>query len=43
MIMILKPVSKEFVFINENFEFVVSKSMYEPPSPLKHVFSFIIL
>ena len=39
----LKPVSKEFVFINENFEFVISKSMHEPPSPLKHVFCFIIL
>ena len=29
--------------INENFEFVISKSMHEPPSPLKHVFCFIIL
>ena len=38
-----KPVSKEFVFKNENFEFVISKSMREPPSPLKHVFCFIIL
>ena len=38
----LQPVSKEFVFINENFEFIISKSMDEPPSPLKHVFCFII-
>ena len=38
----LKPVSKEFVFINENFEFIITKSMHEPPSPLKHVFCFII-
>ena len=39
----LKPVSKAFAFINDNFEFVISKSMHEPPSPLKHVFCFIIL
>ena len=39
----LKPVSKEFAFTNENFEFVISKSMHEPPSSLKHVFCFIIL
>ena len=34
---------KKFVVINENFEFVISKSMHEPLSPLKHVFCFIIL
>ena len=39
----LKPVSREFVFINENFEFIISKFMYEPLSLLKHVFCFIIL
>ena len=33
----------EFVVINENFKFVISKSMYEPLSPLKHLFCFIIL
>ena len=38
----LNPVSKEFAFINKNFEFVISKSMDEPPSPLKHVFFFTI-
>ena len=41
--MMMKSVSKEFVFINENFEFVISKSMHKPPSPLKHVFCFILL
>ena len=39
----LKPVSEEFVLINENFEFVISKYMHKLPSPLKHVFCFIIL
>ena len=39
----LKPVSREFVFINEHFEFAITKSMHKPPSPLKHVFCFIIL
>ena len=39
----LKPVSKEFAFINKNFEFVISKSMHGPPSPLRHVLCFIIL
>ena len=29
---IFKPVFKEFVFTNESFEFVISKSMHEPPS-----------
>ena len=29
--------------ISENFEFVISKSMHKPPSPLKPVFCFIIL
>ena len=39
----LKPVPKEFLSINENFEFVISKSMNEPLSPLKHVLCFSIL
>ena len=39
----LKPASKEFVFINVNFEFVFSKSMHKPPLPLKHVLCFMIL
>ena len=30
MMMMTQPVSKEFVFINENFEFVISKYMHEP-------------
>ena len=34
----LKPVSKELVFINENLEFIISKSMHEPPSPLKYIY-----
>ena len=38
-----KPVTKKFVFKNKNFEFVISKSMHQPPSYLKHVFYFIIL
>ena len=39
----LKPVSKEFVSKNENFDFVISKFMYKPSSPLEHLFCFIIL
>ena len=39
----LKSVSKEFVVINENFEFLISKSVHEPLSLLKHLFCFIIL
>ena len=35
--MSLKPVSEEFAFITENFEFVISKSRHEPPSPLRYV------
>ena len=40
----LKPVSKEFVSKNKNFDFVISKSMHKPSSPLEpeHVFCFII-
>ena len=37
-----KPVSKEFFLRNENFEFVISKSMHEPLTPLKQVLCFII-
>ena len=32
----LKPVSKEFVSRNKNFEFAISKSMHKPPSPLSY-------
>ena len=39
----LRPVWEEFAFIIQNFEFVISKSRHEPPSPLKHEFCFIIL
>ena len=39
----LKPFSKEIIFINESLEFLISKSMHKPPSPLKNIFCFIIL
>ena len=41
--MMIIPASFKGVFINENFEFIISKSMDKPPSPLKHAFCFIIL
>ena len=33
----------EFDFVNENFEFVISKSMHKPALSLNHVFCFMIL
>ena len=43
MMMITETSFKVNEVRNENFEFVISKSMHEPPSFLKHIFCFIIL
>ena len=40
---ITQPSFKRLIFINQNFEFVISKSIQEHLLPLKHVFCFIIL